>query len=248
MLNLHRDIHWPFTGGNWGLTSGEIQVWYADLETYQTSFQQDIFSAEELTRAKKFQFGLDARLFLVRHGLLRCLLAAYLDISPDKITFNVAQHGKPYLANPGTDGLTFSLSHSAGSALFAFCRGGEIGVDLEKEREDLDPLELAQHFFAPAEISALKLVAARDRKTAFFRIWTRKEAWLKAVGCGLSLPLADFNVSLEPGDSTLLNCPPQYGHPEDWRLIDLRTILGIAATLACRADCTTLNFGTINAI
>ncbi|HWQ04786.1 MAG TPA: 4'-phosphopantetheinyl transferase superfamily protein [Longilinea sp.] len=245
MLNLRRDIYWPFSHGSWGLSPGEIQVWYADLETFHESFQAGIFSAEELGRASGFRFEQDTRLFLARRGLLRSLLAAYLDIDPNYIAFDIAQNGKPYLANPGTNGLTFSISHSAASALIAFGRDGEIGVDLEKERDDLDPLELANHFFAPAERSALKLMAPQDRKNAFFRIWTRKEAWLKAVGCGLSMPLTDFIVPLDPGDSTLLNCPPQYGRPENWHLVDLQSTPGFAATLACPADCKALFFGTI---
>jgi len=245
MLNLSRDVRWPLRAGVLELSPGEIQVWFADLDPFLGKFQQSLFSVEELARANEFRFNRDAQLFLARRGLLRCLLAAFLDISPEAIAFLVSPHGKPCLANPGTEGLSFSISHSSASALFAFSRSGEVGADLEKERDDLDPLELAIRFFAPAEISALKLMTAQERKIAFFRTWTRKEAWIKAVGCGLSLPLTDFLVSLEPGDSTLLDCPSQYGRPEDWHLIDLPSCSGFAATVAWKGDCATLYTGTI---
>ena len=245
MLNLSRDIRWPLRAGSLDLSPGEIQVWFADLVSFLGKFPQGLFSDEELTRANEFRFTRDAQLFLARRGLLRCLLAAYLEISSENIAFLTSPHGKPCLANPGIEELWFSTSHSSTAALFAFSRNGEVGVDLEKERDDLDPLELAVHFFAPAEISTLKLMAAQERRKAFFRTWTRKESWLKAVGHGLSLPLTDFQVSIEPGDSTLLDCPSQYGRSEDWHLIDLQTCPGFAATLAWKTDCTTLYSGTI---
>jgi 4'-phosphopantetheinyl transferase len=245
MFYLRGDIHWPIKAGNWGLSHGEVQVWYADLDSFHDLLGREILSAEELARAEQYRFGRDARLFLARRSLLRCLLAAYLDIDPAGIAFQVGPHGKPYLAIPGGEGISFSVSHSSVSALFTIGCGSQIGVDLEKERDDLDPMELATQFFAPSERLALELLTPPERKTAFFRTWTRKEAWLKAVGCGLSLPLIDFQVSIKPGESLLLDCPLQFIRPEDWHLIDLQTSPGFAATLACKSDCTTLYSGTI---
>lgn len=245
MLQVYGDIHWPIRTGDLRFTRDEIHVWYADLDSLQDKLPQEILSPEELTRAKLYRFRRDARHFIARRCLLRCLLAAYLEISPDGIVFQATRQGKPFLANPGRDGLTFSISHSSASALFAISRGSEVGVDLEKERDNLDPMELATQFFAPSERLALELLPSQERKAAFFRTWTRKEAWLKAVGCGLSLPLTDFLVSIEPEKPVLLDCPSQYGQPQDWHLIDLPSYPGFAAAVACKANCTTIHSGTI---
>ncbi len=245
MLPFCGDIHWPIRAGDSEFTQDGIHVWYADLDSLHDKLPQEILSTEELTRAKLYRFRRDARHFIARRCLLRCLLSAYLDISPDGIVFQAARQGKPFLANPGIDGLTFSVSHSSASALFAISRGSEVGVDLEKERDDLDPMALATQFFAPYERLALELLPSHERKAAFFRTWTRKEAWLKAVGCGLSLPLTDFLVSIEPEKPVLLDCPLQYGLPQDWRLIDLPSYPGFAAAVACKANCATIHSGAI---
>jgi 4'-phosphopantetheinyl transferase len=133
---------------------------------------------------------------------LRSILAHYLDCQPAQVRFVYAAHGKPMLA--GATDLRFNLTHSHGLALLAVTRGREIGVDVEHIRDDIDREPLAERFFSPVEVAALRSLAVELRREAFYRCWTRKEAFIKAVGKGLALPLDRFDVTLGPDEPAAL--------------------------------------------
>jgi 4'-phosphopantetheinyl transferase len=182
----------------------EVHVWQAKLDDHEASGLRVLLAADEIARADRFHFAKDCKHFTVARALLRKLLAAYLDVEAAEIQFSYAEKGKPSLTDSRHRALNFNLAHSQGRALYAFSRGREVGVDLEFIREDLESENIATRFFSPTEIEALARVPLELRKQAFFNCWTRKEAYIKARGEGLSLPLDEFDVSLEPGEPAAL--------------------------------------------
>lgn len=185
------------------LGSDEVHVWCAalDLEASSVRNLQRTLSADERARAERFYFCKDRERFIVARGLLRVILGCYLDMEPGQLRFCYRPHGKPTLAKgSGMGELRFNLSHSHGFALYAIARGREVGVDLERLRPHLEDEQIAERFFSPREIAALRALPPNMRLEAFFNCWTRKEAFIKARGEGLTLPLDQFDVSLAPGE------------------------------------------------
>jgi 4'-phosphopantetheinyl transferase len=189
------------------LAAAEVHVWRIPLECDDAALDrlQAMLADDERRRAERFYFEKDRRHFIACRGALRSLLAGYLARHPAELRFTYTTYGKPLLAEHfGEAGLRFNLSHSHGLALLAVTRGREIGVDLERIREDLDGEQLAERFFSPREVAVLRSLAPELRREAFFHCWTRKEAYIKANGKGLSLPLDQFDVTLRPGEAAAL--------------------------------------------
>lgn len=182
----------------------EVHVWHANLDEHEAASLRLLLAADEISRADRFHFAKDRDHFIVARALLRKLLAAYLGVDAAALRFAYAEKGKPSLAAEQPIAVNFNLAHSQGRALYAFSRGREVGCDLEFIREDLESEKIAGRFFSPAEVETLELVSPELRKQAFFECWTRKEAYLKARGDGLSLPLDEFDVSLAPGEPAAL--------------------------------------------
>ena len=162
-----------------------------------------LLSDDEKMRADRFVRRRDRSRWIVAHGVLRHLLGRYCGIDPRAIAFVHGAAGKPSLARAATHDprTTFNLAHSHDRALLAVSRDREIGVDLERIRDDFDPLPIAREFFFGAELAAIQAAAPDQRRDAFFRHWTAKEAVLKAHGAGLSLALDSFCVTFESGGS-----------------------------------------------
>lgn len=195
----------------------EIHVWRMKLDV--TASEQQRFSShlslEERERAERFVFPKDRDHFVAARGMLRKLLGMYLTISPSKVLFETGAQGKPFLAQKmDCDSLRFNLSHAHGMALFAFSTGGELGIDLEKIRPEVATEEIAERHFSWIERQELRSLPKERQVEAFFLCWTRKEAYVKAHGGGLQIPLDSFNVSLTPGHSATLHCPDQ----DRWKL------------------------------
>lgn len=173
-----------------------IHVWYCSIsknESKLPEFEQ-LLSEDEKKKSIKFKFKKDRNSYIISRGIVRKLLGSYLSIAPAEIKFEYTPYGKPYLAN---NRLNFNISHSGDMAVFAFVLKSDIGVDVEKVKEDFDVLELAQNFFSKKEIEAMKRIPEKQWSRAFHRCWTRKEAFIKAEGSGLSFPLNRFAVSLD---------------------------------------------------
>ena len=136
--------------------------------------------------------------------MLRKLLGRYAGVSAGELRFTYAEKGKPSLAEPQGSLLHFNLAHSHGRALYAFSIGREVGVDLEFRRVDFAGDQIAERFFSPAEVAVLATVPLELKQQAFFDCWTRKEAYIKARGDGLSMPLDEFDVSFAPGAEAAL--------------------------------------------
>jgi 4'-phosphopantetheinyl transferase len=179
-----------------------------------------LLGEEERARAARFVVERERARFIVARATLRRLLGERLGVSPRAVRLARAPHGKPALAGPsGASGLRFNVSHSEDVALFAFARGREIGVDVEAVRSIEDADSIAGRFFSPSEREAFFSLAAAERQLAFFRCWTRKEAFVKAIGDGLAHPLHAFDVSLAPREpARLLRVGNRRGDEAGWTL------------------------------
>ena len=156
-------------------------------------------SADERERAGRFRFPQLQQRFVVGRGILRAILGRYLEVAPETLVFEYTAYGKPSLKMlPGQPHLHFNLSHSAGVALYAVTLNRAIGIDVETVDPALKHMQLAEHCFSPSERSALRALPPQDLALGFCTGWTRKEAYIKANGQGLSFPLDQFSVSLSP--------------------------------------------------
>jgi 4'-phosphopantetheinyl transferase len=216
------------------LRTGEIHVWRVplDLSGPEDEALGGILSARERARALRFHFDRDRRRFVAGRGRLRQLLGGYLGVLPAEVELDERPGGKPCLRASAED-LRFNLSHSGGLALLAFGRGRELGVDLEREREVPEMESIAERFFSPAEVAAWCALPEGMRRSAFFRCWTRKEAFLKAVGEGLARPLDSFDVTLRPDEAALLlRVEGEPAEARRWHLVDVEVPAGFQAALA----------------
>jgi 4'-phosphopantetheinyl transferase len=239
------DSDWLSPPERLSLRSGAVHVWRASLD--QSPLQVNRFEStladDERSRADRFYFSRDRQRFIVARGVLRAILGGYLSRAPGNLSFSYSTHGKPALASESNaDALRFNVSHSHGTALYALTRGREIGVDLEHIRGDLKAEQIAERFFSRSETIALRALPPSLREYAFFLCWTRKEAYIKARGEGLSLPLDQFDVSLMPGEpAALLSTRPDADEALRWSLLNLAPACGCAAALAVKGRDWTLS-------
>ena len=218
------------------LRSDEVQVWCAALDLEASRVQELLatLAIDEQARAKRFRFQKDRDHFIVARGLLRAILAPYLGAEPTQLRFCYGPHGKPALARESNRNvLRFNLSHSHGIALYAVTWGREIGIDVECIRTDVEMERIAERFFSPREVAMLRALPEDLRPEAFYNCWTRKEAFVKARGDGLALPLDQFDVSLAPGEAVaLLDVHGDFQEAFRWSLQELNPEPGYRAALA----------------
>lgn len=213
----------------------EVHLWQVDLDcpAHERVALTAVLSPDELERAGRLVFALHAGRFTVARGALRCILAAYLRVPPASLRFDYGVQGKPALA--GEPGLSFNLSHSGGLALVALAAGRALGVDVEGGEERASAAEIVRSHFSAAEQQEFDALPVAERPTAFRRGWTRKEAYLKARGAGLTAPLDSFDVALGPGrgpGSLLLATRPDPADAERWSIVDVDAGSACSAALA----------------
>jgi 4'-phosphopantetheinyl transferase len=212
--------------------AGEVRVFVALLDIPEDALgrARRLLAPEERARADAFLRPRDRAHFTAARAWLRRMLGAHLGLDPASLAFAYGPHGKPRL--PAAAGaLDFNLSHSDGVALLALSPGFELGADIEAVR----PVEekVAERFFSAAEVRALAALPARERTSAFFRCWCRKEAYLKALGSGLATPLDAFTVSLGPDEpARLLRVEGEPEAPAIWQLAHLDPAPGFAGAVA----------------
>ena len=220
------------------LPKDEVHLWQVDLAVVAKAQQrwEEILSADESVRAARFHFAQDRQYFTATRALLRMILGAYMDSDPRKLVFHYSEKEKPSLAPAhSVSTLEFNVSHSGGMALLAFSRERLLGVDVEQLRVDFDHAAIARRFFSEQERHQLAELAPGERFHGFFRCWTRKEAYIKAQGAGLSLPLDQFDVSLRPGEkNALLATRPDPAEAAQWSLREVPVRDGYIAALCVR--------------
>jgi 4'-phosphopantetheinyl transferase len=178
------------------LSLAEIHLWSQSLAVPAVEFA-NLLAPDERERAARFRFDVHRNRYIVGRGRLRQILGGYLGIDPAGIVFAVGDHGKPSLAGGGE--LRFNLSHTGDLAVYAVTLEREVGVDVEQIR-DLKEDGIPERFFSKSEVTALRSLPRAQQPEAFFNCWTRKEAYVKAHGHGLSIALDSFDVTLRPGD------------------------------------------------
>jgi 4'-phosphopantetheinyl transferase len=218
----------------WG--SEFVHVWRIPLNPLAPLLArlESWLSDDERERANRFRFDNHREKFIAAHGCLRDILARYLSMTPEALHFKTNSYGKPSLIDEINGGqLSFNLTHSHELGLVAISSRRAIGVDIEYIRSELADEQIARRFFSNREADALLSSPLELRKEAFFACWTRKEAFIKAIGEGLSMPLDQFDVSLLPGEpAELLETRPDPAQALQWKLYALQPGSGYAAALA----------------
>jgi 4'-phosphopantetheinyl transferase len=213
-----------------------VHVWRVALDQSPSQAEAllGILAPDEQRRAERFHFRKDRRRFVVARGVLRIILGRYLHTAPDDLRFSYSRYGKPALAGAsGVDAVRFNVSHSHELALYAITLDREIGLDIEYMREGFAGEQVAEQFFSPREVATLRALPAHMQTEGFFNCWTRKEAYIKARGEGLSFPLDGFDVSLAPGDpARLLSVRGDRRESLRWALRELTPGPDYAAALA----------------
>ncbi|HSM54600.1 MAG TPA: 4'-phosphopantetheinyl transferase superfamily protein [Candidatus Sulfomarinibacteraceae bacterium] len=224
------------------LDTDEVHVWRAalDLPHKQEQALWALLSDDEQERAARFHFERHRRRFIAARGLLRTTLARYLDCPPRPIRFRYGPQGKPALDHQDKAGevahIQFNVAHSADLALIAVTRDRRVGVDLEQRRPLSDAVQIAHRFFSPLEVAAVEAATGEQQLALFFQIWSRKEAFIKATGQGLSQPLADFDVVDPAGAPTpFVRLSPIILTPR-WRILDLHPHPDFAAAVVAEGD------------
>jgi len=221
------------------LPDDEVHLWRIELESTaegEVDWRR-ILSTDECARAERFRFARDRRYFTATRAILRTVLAGYLPAEANELVFRYSGKEKPSLSGAHAGKIEFNVSHSGNVALLAFARGRALGIDVEQVREQADREAIARRFFSDHEQRELASLAPGERCAGFFRCWTRKEAYIKATGDGLSLPLHQFDVSLKPGEeSALLATRPDPSEAEKWSLREVEAGVGYAAALCVRGQ------------
>jgi 4'-phosphopantetheinyl transferase len=233
------------TGESWAppppqlrLADDEIHVWRAwlDRPAQPADRLARTLSADERARADRFRFDHDRRRFVAGRAILRAILARYLDLAPGAVVFRYLSHGKPALASPAVrPAVQFNLAHADQLALYAFCASADVGIDIERLRPIPEAAQIAERFFAAGERAILRSLPPERVDEAFLTCWTRKEAYLKAVGAGLSAPLDACEVTLAPGEpARLLRFTGDSRQGSDWLLRSLVPAPGYLGACAVR--------------
>jgi 4'-phosphopantetheinyl transferase len=218
------------------LGTNEIHVWHSDLTAQEATIDRlfPLLDHHEQTRAARFLVPEPRIQFILSRAFLRIVLGQYLRTEPREVRFRTAEQGKPELEK--TSDLYFNLSHTEGATVIAVTRAGRVGVDVERIRGNLDPLQLGARFFSPQESEWLRSRPADQRFAAFFACWTAKEAYIKARGGGLSIPLDGFGVIPRSSDSEwqleIYGQPEESRHWSMWQLDlgpDLRSAVAVEA-------------------
>jgi 4'-phosphopantetheinyl transferase len=236
-IDQNAEAIWQLPNADLLLPRHEVHVWRAPLDQPQSL--TDFFATlapDEKQWAARFHFQKDREHFIAARGMLRAILSRYLNIKPDDLAFGYSAYGKPFLVNEQGGDVRFNVSHSHSLALFAFAREHDLGIDVEQIRTEVAEEQIAERFFSACEVAALHALPANQQAEAFFNCWTRKEAYIKARGEGLSLPLDQFDVTLAPGEpAALLRTRIAANEASRWSMIELAPAAGYKAALVVEA-------------
>ena len=237
---------WPAPPVHLALDRESVHVWAVSLRVPDDTLIHlaKMLAPAERRRAESFHFDRDRNRYAVGRGTLRTILGQYLDADPASVALTMGSHGKPLLAGSfARSDLHFNLAHCEDLALLAMTRGRIVGVDLERIRAMDGAEEMAACFCSPREYAEFQSLPPGERGTAFFRLWTRKEAWLKATGKGIGQSLETVEVSFRAGQSAcFIHLPEESGAPTSaWSLRELTPALGFVAALALPAEATEIS-------
>ena len=234
------DLPWLSPPAELSWARHTIHVWRAPLDAPASSVERlcSSLADDERRRAEAFRFPRDRARYIIGRATLRLLLGRYLNCDPGRLRFRYGAHDKPALAPEfGGDIHRFNMSHSHGLALIALTQRREIGVDLERIRPEVALADIARRFFSPGEVTALFSLPEGERVDAFFACWTRKEAYIKAKGEGLAIPLDQFDVSLgRDAPPAIVSTRWDPAEASRWSLRDLHPGPDFAAAVAVEGE------------
>jgi 4'-phosphopantetheinyl transferase len=177
-----------------------------------------LLSAEERAQQRRFRFARNRHDYLVTRALVRTVLSRYHAIDPRAWRFARNAYGRPYVAEPAGAGLVFNVSHAPGLIACVVARDREVGLDIEDTTRRSETAKIADRYFSPLEVTALRALPAADQRARFFEYWTLKESYIKARGMGLSLPLDQFSFHLDEGGPVRITLDPRLAdEPASWQ-------------------------------
>jgi 4'-phosphopantetheinyl transferase len=213
----------------------DVHVWRIELDRCRAHSEALAapLSAEERSYASRFLHEGDRTRYIATRGALRHILGGYVNSAPETIVFSYGARGKPELSEPRTSRLGFNVSHSRDIALCAVARTRQVGIDVEYLRPITDALDIAERFFSSGESAALRAIPLERQRSAFFACWTRKEAYVKALGEGLAVPLQSFEVAFDDPELTgLRSIGGSVEAARGWTIRDLALGPGYAGAVA----------------
>jgi 4'-phosphopantetheinyl transferase len=217
----------------------EADVWAIPLRAppFAREHLDSLLTTRERERARRFRFEDDRSRAIIGRGMLRMVLGGWTGVEPDKIELVESPHGRPLLRDPGMTDLHFNVAHSGEWILIGVADGARIGVDVEQIRPVADVASLTAHFFAPGEAAAIRSLRGEEQMTAFFDVWTRKEAYVKAMGAGLRFGLDRFEVECRPGRApVIVSIDGSAEEAARWRLWCGSPAAGYRAAVATECD------------
>ena len=218
--------------GKLSLANGEVHIWFVrllEISRHVDSFLK-ILAPDEVAKANGFFFENNRSEYILARGLLRHIVGCYVGFAPHLLQFCYSSHGKPALTSEwGGDHLAFNLSHARGVAVYAFANDRRVGVDLEYTNRRIEFDHIAERFFSSREVSLLRQLPSEKKPEAFFSCWTRKEAYIKARGEGLSVDLRSFDVLSTEGQP--VSVAGDSNEAQQWSFTDLPAPAGYAAAL-----------------
>ncbi|ACJ19698.1 4'-phosphopantetheinyl transferase family protein [Coxiella burnetii] len=236
------DNTWKIIDEKPSLLEGDVHVWrvFLDRPTQGIEKKWEILSPEEQARADRFVQSEHRRRFVTSHAALHAILTSYLPELKGRVRFRYNDHGKPYLKD--SPSLQFNLSDSRAFALCAVTRDREVGIDIEFMKPGIHAEQIAERFFSPEESQTLKALPAEGRLEGFYRIWTLKEAYIKAIGQGLSFPLQKFTTDAKAEKDALLWVQGEPEAPTQWSLSPIPSAKDYMAALAVQVPIKTIHY------
>ncbi|KKM64557.1 hypothetical protein LCGC14_1500200 [marine sediment metagenome] len=218
------------------LPNKALHLWNFNVSEFlhQLEIYETLLSPEEMERANRYKFAKDRTVYILARGILRILSGRYLNQIPESIKFKYNKYGKPDY--DFRTQIKFNVSHSGNLIVMAFAKTSDIGIDVEKMRNDFDVMKIAQNFFSPDEIHTLEALPEKERIHGFYTCWTRKESFIKAKGSGLSFPLTSFSVSLDINKAQLLRTAWDAAEKEKWHLFTFAPTIGYVGAISVRGD------------
>lgn len=244
---MSENIIWNQANETLSLAPNQVHLWRVFLNQPAEQIQQlsQTLSADENSRANRFHFQKDRHNFIVSRGSLRIILSRYLNLPPQNLQFTYSKQGKPALDTDTK--ICFNLSHSHQLALYAITLNREIGIDIEFIRPINEAENIVKNYFSPTEIALFNNISPAHKPEAFFNAWTRKEAYLKATGQGLTQPLNEIEVSITPGEpAKLLSISGDTHKASQWTLTHLIPHPNYIACLAIPAHNLNYSYWQLN--
>lgn len=237
-------VNWKKPDTNAFILDSNIHIWHFEFSAFKDDLDlyEKVLSNDEIKRADKFYFKIDRKRYIVTRSILRIIISKINRVPPQEIIFKFNEYGKPQLSAP-VSGIYFNSSHSGNKGMTAITDIAEVGIDVEQHRKNMATEKIAKRFFSSKEVEEFTALQNNSKQTGFFNGWTRKEAFIKALGLGLAMPLKNFDVSLTPQKKVQIYGIRRINEiPENWTLLDIPIQSTYSAALAIKSQMYTVYY------